>query len=83
MMTSFASDWDRFRLFRSGSVGGKQVPHVVSGLRLQVGEVGLGHVIHGHAAGDRVNIQESGTGGLFPVVGGVVINDRRPARSAD
>ena len=35
-----------------------QVAHVVGRLRLQVGEMGLCHVIHGYAAIDLVDIHE-------------------------
>src|SRR5215831_8800271 len=35
-----------------------EVPHVISRLRLQVGEVSFGDVVHGHAAVELVEIHE-------------------------
>src|SRR5215467_15844778 len=46
-----------------------EVPHVISRLRLQIGEVSLGDVVHRYAAVDLVNIHEKRHCGLPPVVG--------------
>src|SRR5262249_53672590 len=60
-----------------------QVAHVVGVLRMQVGEMRPGDVVHRHATVDLVNIHEQRHSGPLPQSSKLTWDDRRFGRAAD